>query len=1329
MKIQKVLFIASLLVFANNSFATVVINEIAAATSDRILNYSDNNYPKLGCGQLWMNINFNDSSWKSGTGGLGFGSPGLGTDLQSELQGKSVTLYIRQKFIVSAADAAKGNPLRLQVDYDDGFIAFVNGKEIARKNMGPPNAFGFHDQHAYNSHSPGTPENIYSSPANEILVEGTNIIAIQLHNQDINDSSMSILFINSSPEIQIVSNSDVWNYFVGFAEPSGGIFDPRVLEPTPFHISWGYSDFDDSDWSSGPGGFGYGDGDDATTVNVQNIAYSIYIRQPFVTTKITNSLTLTVDYDDAFIAYLNGSEIARRNIGSIGEFIYHNQPSTGNHEAGSPEIISLPDAYKFLVTGTNVLAIQTHNATFNSSDMTIKADLSAAGFPYQFIYYTNIWKYMIGTNEPAAIPEIPEQISDDFVDWLELYNSSPTSINLKGWTLTDNASKPDKWIFPDTTITAGEYLVILCDEQNITSPASAYLHTNFKLTKDGEYLALFDNTPSRNFISGFSSNYPQQSFFHSYGWSQTSNSYLYFLKSTPDSENSGETLRGMVSAPIIDKPPGFYSGITVSIISTTENAEIRYTTNGSEPTEASTLYTTPLTFSSDTALRVKAFKSGWIPSRIATRTYIINAGSAIKNAPIISIIADWQKSIFKPNGVTSIVGGHWDGTSYADSWHDDTPDDYNIPMQHGRSYERRTSVEFFNYQSNIWNQTDCGIRIAGSDWTRPRYRLQDMSGKWDEFPHFKKPQLNLFFRSDYGESVLNFPLIPESEVTKFDSLRLRSGKNDWKNPFIIDEFVRRNFINMGNVASKGCISWLFVNGVQRAYYNLVERYDEKFFQLWNKNNNNWDIIRQGNVSVGESLAEEGDLVEWNKLLDFLQSHDLEILNNYNTASQMMDMINYADYILVETYGANWDWPNNNWNVARERSDSGLFRFYVWDAEGCFFNNGLNNIDKDAFNQNPALKAGGGEGLNGEDTPIANIWQSVKESREFRLLFADRIQKHYFNNGCMMESNLISKWNTLEDIIKPMFESFFTNAFDARTRTQWIPQRRPYIFSQFSNENLWPDTHSPYFNRHGGSITSGFQVAIYNTNSAGIIYYTLDGSDPRQLGGAIHGLTYSSPIALHHSTQVKARVLRDGEWSPICEAVFSVTGAQNIVVSEIMYHPTGGSEYEYIELKNISGGNLNISNLSFIDGITFDFAGSAVTELNSEAYVVVVQSNAAFSSFYNTNDILIAGEYEGKLANSGERIELKGSFGESVVAFVYSDDWYPTTDGDGYSLVIENPYESTNLWNMKEGWRASHFTNGSPGKADVPEPFYFCSANGGVLFIIYYLLIYKKTAHS
>ena len=142
------------------------------------------------------------------------------------------------------------------------------------------------------------------------------------------------------------------------------------------------------------------------------------------------------------------------------------------------------------------------------------------------------------------------------------------------WSLTENMPKPNKWILPDTTISADKYLVILCDEQSITSTVNACLHTNFKLTKDGEFSALFDNGNPQHFTSGFTPKYPQQSFFHSYGWSQESNSYLYFSNASPGSQNSEETFLEIVAAPVIDKAPGFYLGVEVTISSATQNAEI-----------------------------------------------------------------------------------------------------------------------------------------------------------------------------------------------------------------------------------------------------------------------------------------------------------------------------------------------------------------------------------------------------------------------------------------------------------------------------------------------------------------------------------------------------------------------------------------------------------------------------------------------------------------------------------------------------------------------------------------------------------------------------------
>ena len=153
------------------------------------------------------------------------------------------------------------------------------------------------------------------------------------------------------------------------------------------------------------------------------------------------------------------------------------------------------------------------------------------------------------------------------------------------------------------------------------------------------------------------------------------------------------------------------------------------------------------------------------------------------------------------------------------------------------------------------------------------------------------------------------------------------------------------------------------------------------------------------------------------------------------------------------------------------------------------------------------------------------------------------------------------------------------------------------------------------------------------------------------------------------------------------------------VTEIMYNPSGGSEYEFIELKNTSSTSLDVGGMNFTTGI--DFAFALGTRLAPGALVVLVQDPAAFATRYP--GIPIAGAYGGRLENAGERIELQGPAGEPVIDVTYNDDppWPNAPDGFGYSLVIAAINGDPNLG---ASWRASTFPNGSPGRDD-PEPLY------------------------
>ena len=250
-------------------------------------------------------------------------------------------------------------------------------------------------------------------------------------------------------------------------------------------------------------------------------------------------------------------------------------------------------------------------------------------------------------------------------------------------------------------------------------------------------------------------------------------------------------------------------------------------------------------------------------------------------------------------------------------------------------------------------------------------------------------------------------------------------------------------------------------------------------------------------------------------------------------------------------------------------------------------------------------------------------------------------------------------------------------------------------SAISSWPLYPMIDPPDFSQEGGSITNGFPLSM--TNEAGDIWYTLDGTDPRAVGGATNGSAtlYTGPISLTSSTTVKARCLSGNIWSALHEAAFHVTEPTGGVrITEIMYNPIDGDDYEFLELKNTGMFTTNISGWYLTNAVHCTFPGG--TELAPGEYYVVANKASSFSSRYGFAPDL---EYGGKLDNAGETNELRDAGGNLVLSVPYDDHspWPEDADGNGYSLVIMDPDASpTNPAN----WRASAWTNGSPGADDL-----------------------------
>ncbi len=203
--------------------------------------------------------------------------------------------------------------------------------------------------------------------------------------------------------------------------------DWRYIVPSfAVETGWNTIEFDVSNWDEGPGGFGYGDGDDGTIIDP---AISVYFRRNFSVSDLTklSSAVLSADYDDGFVAYLNGYEIGRSyNLSEPGTFVPYDETTTYDHEAslyngGLPEsfILDSLELDSFLTSGENVFAVQIHNVGINSSDMSGNFYLSFGITDDSEFYETPPWWFqepiiLDGFNLPIILidtygVEIPDE--------------------------------------------------------------------------------------------------------------------------------------------------------------------------------------------------------------------------------------------------------------------------------------------------------------------------------------------------------------------------------------------------------------------------------------------------------------------------------------------------------------------------------------------------------------------------------------------------------------------------------------------------------------------------------------------------------------------------------------------------------------------------------------------------------------------------------------------------------------------------------------------------------------------------------------------------------
>ena len=656
----------------------------------------------------------------------------------------------------------------------------------------------------------------------------------------------------------LIDANERWKYYA--IQPG---VDQQRLEKL-FPLRW--TEHDDR-FSKAQAGFGYGDDDDRTVIpkgtNIVLLRHKFSLDQDFA----SRSLGLRIDYDDGFIAYLNGQRVAARNAHR--EALNQKSLANNTHEAGEPEYIDLSPHSGLLRKGSNVFAIAALNNSSDSSDLSIHP--------------------VLGLHAPV-------------------------------------------------------------------------LHANFKLKKKGAALYLI--APDGTVADQVS--YRQQREDQSFGRSEPDgNSWVYFLTPTPGDENATIQHSSPGQASLRFNPhPGSYQQKTPITIHANSTApiDIRYTTDGTEPTKSSLVFEDPISFNKTGLIRAAAFVDSERASSILTGTYVI--GTQFK-LPILSITM--------------------------------TPADFrDVQLQNsatGHSSERPAVMEYISQSGTPIIKTGFGIRLHGG------------AGRNGSFE--TKKSYRAYFRKRYGVGRFDGDIIPEAKVKSFDKVVLRASSND-RAPHgssIRDQVIRDLHADMGALAASGSWGVLHVNGVNRGVYNITERMDEEFLSS-HLGKGTYEVMKTGDTILS------GDRKDWDDLRRFVERTDFTTDKEFEKLSQRVDIGNLTSYVIVNMCLQNFDWPHNNWYAAR-RQDDGKWIFLCWDSEwglGYRLRHDTDapmGIDLDPY---AFLDSGGGYG-NGL---IRSLFLNLLENPGYRDYYQNEVRRYL--NGPLSTENIIRQIRRHRDAI-------------------------------------------------------------------------------------------------------------------------------------------------------------------------------------------------------------------------------------------------------------------------------------------------------------------------
>ena len=874
-----------------------------------------------------------------------------------------------------------------------------------------------------------------------------------------------------------------------------------------------------------------------------------------------------------------------------------------------------------------------------------------------FLFWLWIWPALTTAETPTLrLNELlainGDGYSDEYEetdDWVEIINYGADPIDIGGLYLTDDLDQPTKWRIPEsspqiTTVNAHDFILLWCDGQ----PEQGVLHTGWRLSGKGEEIGLFDRdgiTPIDTLRFG-----RQQADVSMGRLISNQGVWEYFAEPTPNTPNRPVSFAGLTEKPNFSADGGSYN-VPLSLDLSAAAAQIYYTLDGSDPFAADSLrYDGPIAINQTRIVRAVSYVPGYLPSPIATRTFLMGIKHQV---PVVSLVTDPANLWDDDHGIYTAGSrikpeDEWP-YSRANFW---------------RAWRRPAHLEYFDGNAGGF-AAEVEIAVGGHRQTRPTL----------------KKSLTVDVVGAQGRSEIEYALFEDGADQRFSRLILRSGgdwtrlKNEWL--FALNETMGRPV----DIQSYRPVV-LMLNGAYWGLYNLMERKGEEFVERHHG-------------------ATEVDILKWNAelkagskehylgMLEFLNTRDITLEQNYAHLRSLMEVENFIDYWVYMTFIAR---PHNSANIAywRPRTADGRWRWIAYDVDTWHHAN------------DPTL-----DQLLIE--PTAQGWQllgRLLQNKRFRHDFINRFAD--FLNSALLPEHTVLLMRQLSAEIKPEISA------DLARWGQWYDQWE-YLYKDGKPEQqygLWDweerVEHMIDFLKDRPAILRRHLAETFDLSGEVVVSLQAEPMD----GGSISISTlhveafpwsgrYFQGVPLELSALPRPGYSfvgwSDADLGPSDEAVlhplddleitahFAPLEIDLLVINEINYHASQElNSGDWVELYNPRDNDIDLSQWRFVDE-TNAFVLPQGASIKKGGYLILCENAQRFRTIFPQQDCL--GDWDFRLNNSGEDISLYDAERNLIDLVSYDDQppWPTATDGLGPTLELKD-IEMDN--NVGESWAAS-----------------------------------------